>query len=197
MERLTLKITAISLFAFCIAQVGCQSPGTPMDSLSFGGQTRVPPPPTGAVGPGSGYKLPASAPPNYLSPQPSGMGSFQPNNSASPSATSTQFTDTSGNSNNLRSAESSTQLTRAENAAWSAPIDSAYQYAGSASQAQPMPPGAFNVPGSVAPLATDSPRIRGFSSYNQQPVQVPPELAGYQNGPIQQASANGSNWQSR
>lgn len=210
MERLTLKIAAISLFAFCITQVGCQSPGNPMESLSFGGQTRVPPPPTGAVGPGSGYQAPApaspTAPPTFAPPNPNGLGTFQPINSAPPMAANDQFSNVSGTTT-APPVSGSSQLTRAENAAWGAPAAAGYQAAPTynanvyapvgSGQAQSMPPAPFPTPGSVAPINTASPRIRGFNSYGQQQVQIPPELSGYQTGPVQQANATGSNWQSR
>ena len=66
MDRLTL------LFA-CVALVGCQAPRPNFNPFAITGQTRVPPPPTGAVGNQGSYdqQVPSLAPAPGLAPPPS------------------------------------------------------------------------------------------------------------------------------
>ncbi len=67
MDRLVLLVVA------CLAQVGCQTQTYDFTPFSIGRQTRVPPPPTGAVGNSQNIRFPTPAPPPanagaYLAP---------------------------------------------------------------------------------------------------------------------------------
>lgn len=76
MDRLVLLVVA------CLAQVGCQTQTYDFTPFSIGRQTRVPPPPTGAVGNSQNIRFPTPAPPPanagaYLAPDASyGTGRY-------------------------------------------------------------------------------------------------------------------------
>ena len=76
MDRLVLLVIA------CAVQVGCQAPAPKFDPFAITGQTRVPAPPTGAVGRPNSYAPPAATP---VAPLNSGL-QWRPEDSISPAA---------------------------------------------------------------------------------------------------------------
>ena len=204
MERLLLCVVGCSLL------IGCQAPIPGFDALALGRQTRVPPPPTGAVGRERESSFRGAAP--QLNDQ-SQTFSEEHYGTASDYWNSTAYDREpaahamSPPRSDMRIDDRVSDLTPMERSYWldpttsgvREPIPTYSEFAASESSVGGRVPGLLPG-GPAAPRSSSGQRVRprAFpSSVGRQEIGIPAELAEFRSGGIRQASAASSNWEQR
>lgn len=184
-----LRLVLLSLFA-CIV-LGCHAPGvSSFDPFGFARQTRVPPPPTNAVGNPGGYTAPGVAPPNAGS-------SHWP----ASSYTDPQF----GAASEIAAADTGARLSgvpaRLSPASYSEVVENdklPWRSPGRYDSTAPELPRLLPSPGNVASIPpgptvpSQPPRVRGFSGVSSPDVRIVTDQGALGASGVRQAR-----WQAR